>query len=189
MLKKIIVGLVSLLSGCHIDRTGLGVVVREGRASNEIFGLEEKFPVIRVQLEQDLNNKTRAYLRFEGIYGNLHTSQYQVKADLESRFESVGTGIRYFPFSENFSFDFGCEVFNADIEAKGRMSGFNGEVNHEVTGWGLNTGITGEIEIRKNLDLLLSLGYNFTDNESNIGNFDFDGWHAGIGINIKIPAK
>lgn len=185
-MRKKAASLLLLLCGCNVDRAGFGIAVRQGRESYGHLRVEKNFPTIRVQLEKNIRDDFKLYSRVEGIQGGLKTSQYLLEGDLYGRFASIGTGFRYFPFSENLSFDLGGELFYADVTTRGKVGFMTAEEESQIFGWGLNAGITGEIPLNEETRFFVSGGYNLTDNIGGDGNFDLDGLYFFSGLSFEI---
>ena len=103
--------------------------------------------------------------------------------------QSIGAGIKYYPFSDDFSFDFGGEVFNARVDVTGRFIFLRESFEDSIFGWGANAGISYEKEIAKVFSFFASGGYFFSDNESRHINFDFNSYYAFIGLKFNLTGR
>lgn len=185
-------GLLGLVVGCadlKPDSFRVGGGVRRVGAKYGPIKFDENIPFVRVQANKKLYERVEGRVWVDGIQGNVGTTQYSVRGEFTGNVESVGTGVSYYPFSRNLSFDLGAEILHADGDVTGKMSRIGREFHDEVIGWGVNFGVTGECPVTKRVSVFVSGGYSFTHNwTSGEGlDYDFDGAYGFIGLKIELP--
>lgn len=179
----------STLESLKPDSISSGLVVRQVGGKLKPYEKRTNINLMRAQANYKLTDKVSVWDRFDFTYGDVKFSQHLTELDVRGHFESFGVGVSYFPFEKkkNLSFDFGGELFYADIPSiTGKIGLFKNEISDNVFGYGLNAGVSLKKEIRKNISFVFSGGYNFTGNSSSRVDYDFDGFYGFVGLRIDI---
>ena len=168
------------------DDIRVGGMVREIKGEWKAFDLERDIYFTRAQGNYRINDKLEGFVRLDSTRGKTGTSQYFIRGKVKGYIESFGAGISYFPFSKNFSFDLGTEIFYADVDIDGKFNLAKISFDDSFFGFGANAGITREIPLSDNFSIVASGGYMLTDNKSKYINFDFDSLYGFVGLKLAL---
>ncbi len=191
-LKNILLtGLVSLIGGCSFgdlkpSSIDTGMEFRHVEGKYSVFKDKKIFYLGNVQVNYPLNEKNDFYLKVKGGSGTLDLSPNVIDGEVSGNALGGECGISYH-LNESTTLDIGLELLKAEIELEGRMNKTRVKLNDEIVEWGMNLGVGKVIPLSKHVKLKVSGGYNFTDNESKRGNYDFDGSFFGIQVRGEIP--
>ncbi|RMD66267.1 hypothetical protein D6817_04455 [Candidatus Pacearchaeota archaeon] len=165
----------------------IGAVFREARARWKPYEKRIHLPAVRVQENFPLNESLDFFLRGEFSAGHVDHHQYLTQIRARGSFLSAGAGLSYYPFCDNVSFDFGGEVFYANVRSvKGDFFGVKHEISDDVLGVGVNAGVSLRVPLTENLGIVGSGGYSFTDTRARHLSVDFSGWYVFLGAELKL---
>jgi len=196
--RSLAVGLIGFACGCgeladriKPDSYEEGIAARQVSGSFRGFKADRIIPLGRARLNRkiDLGGKFESYFGVDYNKGEVGAAHPVFEGFGRGSFNGVNTGLKYAPFSKNWGFELGGELFYCEYDMIGGLGEFKQKTSDELFGWGLNAGLFGEIPINDRVSIIGSAGYNFTDNFTRNANVDFDGVYGFVGVKIKLTKE
>jgi hypothetical protein len=175
--KGVVGGMMMLASGCSVpDSLRTGFVERRIGWENGAYHGKMGVPLFRGELVWK-DDKLNKYARIDYTKSS--------NGELIGSGESLGVGLRYYPFCEHFGFEAGLEVYHADAVSVWEYGPIKWETQFDGYGYGFNLGIDTRFKINDKISLFAGAGQYFSNNNFKPIEVDAGEWYATGGIEIS----